>query len=84
MPDYRRSASPYTAPPVTSYNSLVASARLYKGAGDPLIQKRGWQKEAWDFYHAMGEYWYGVTWKANATSRVRLVAAKLSPGVDEP
>jgi len=84
MPDYRRSASPYGAPPSAPYNSLVASAQLMQGWGDPLIQKRAWQREGWDFYHAMGEFWYGVTWKANALSRVRLVAAKLSPGGDEP
>lgn len=83
MPDYRRSASPYgrSAP---TFNALVASARLMVGSGDPLIQRREWQREGWDFYHAMGEFWYGVTWKSNAMSRVRLVAAKLAPGGDEP
>lgn len=88
MGDYRRSASPYGVSGADSVNShlaaLVASSRLLTGLGDPLIIKREWQKEAWDFYHAMGEYWYGVTWKASAMSRVRLVAAKLSPGGDEP
>jgi hypothetical protein len=64
--------------------ALVSSARLFTGIGDPLVIKREWQREAWDFYHAMGEFWYGVTWKANAMSRVRLVAAKLAPGGDEP
>lgn len=84
MPDYRRSASPYGGPPSSGYNALLASAQLLTGFGDPLIQKKGWQSEAWDFYHALGEFYYGVTWKANALSRVRLVAAKLSPGGDEP
>lgn len=88
MPDYRRSASPYGLNAPTDTNAimsgLVASAKLFTGIGDPLITKRGWQREAWDFYHAMGELWYGVTWKANAMSRVRLVAAKLAPGGDEP
>jgi hypothetical protein len=89
MGDYRRSASPYGIHTVGDANSvlghaLIASARVLTGIGDPLIQKREWQREAWDFYHAMGEFWYGVTWKANAMSRVRLVAAKLAPGGDEP
>jgi hypothetical protein len=82
MPDYRRSAPSFVSSP--HVNSLIASARTYKGQGDPIIQKREWQKEAWDFYHAMGEFWYGTTWLSNALSRVRLVAAKLQPGGDEP
>lgn len=88
MPDYRRSASPYgliaQGPENAVLGALVASSRLFTGIGDPLVIKREWQREAWDFYHAMGEFWYGVTWKANAMSRVRLVAAKLAPGGDEP
>lgn len=85
MSDYRRSASPYGLPVThVEANALVASARLMTGSGDPLIQHREWQREAWDFYDAMGEFWYGTTWLSNAMSRVRLVAAKLSPGGDEP
>ena len=84
MSDYRRSADPYGIAPPQLPNAIVASARLMAGAGDPLIQHREWQREAWDFYDAMGEFWYGVTWLSNAMSRVRLVAAKLSPGGDEP
>ena len=84
MSDYRRSASPYGLPKQIDANALVASARLLTGAGDPIIQKREWQREGWDFYDAMGEFWYGITWLSNAMSRVRLVAAKLSPGGDEP
>ena len=69
----------------SSFNALVASASRYTGTSlDHLIQNREWQREAWDFYHAMGEFWYGVTWKSNALSRVRLVAAKLQPGGGEP
>jgi hypothetical protein len=84
MPDYRRSANPYGLAQSPAFNSLVASARLYTGPGDPIIQKKAWQSEAWDFWRAMGEFWYGVTWLSNAMSRVRLVAAKLQPGGDEP
>lgn len=84
MSDYRRSADPYGLTPPALPNAIVASARMMTGAGDPIIQKREWQREAWDFYDAMGEFWYGTTWLSNAMSRVRLVAAKLSPGGDEP
>ena len=81
MTDRRRMTKPVS----TSFNALVASAARYTGTGlDHLIQNREWQREGWDFYHAMGEFWYGVTWKSNALSRVRLVAAKLQPGGGEP
>lgn len=84
MSDYRRSANPYGGSTSAAFNSLVASAQLFTGVGDPLIQKKAWQAEAWDFWRAQGEFWYGVTWLSSAMSRVRLVAAKLQPGGDEP
>lgn len=75
----------YTNPLGVGPSSMVASAEKMTGSLlDHLIQNRGWQKEGWDFYHAMGEFWYGVTWLSNACSRVRLVAAKKQPGGDEP
>ena len=44
-----------------------------------------WQRDAWDFYDAVGELRFGCQWIANAMSRVNLVAAMppLGPG-DEP
>lgn len=75
----------YTNPLSVGPSSMVASAEKMTGSLlDHLIQNRQWQREAWDFYHAMGEFWYGVTWLSNACSRVRLVAAKKQPGGDEP
>jgi hypothetical protein len=82
--DYRRSASPYGLTAAGANSALLASARVLTGVGDPLIIKREWQREGWDFYHANGEFWYGINWLASAMSRVRLVAAKLAPGGDEP
>lgn len=81
MPDYRRSAPQRVS---SGYNALLASAKRFTGGGDTRIQKRSWQIEAWDFYHAMGEFWYGTNWLANACSRVRLVAARKQSGGDEP
>jgi hypothetical protein len=43
-----------------------------------------WQEEAWGFYDDLGEFRYGVEWVSAMLSRVRLYAAKLEPGEDEP
>lgn len=65
--------------------ALVAAARQMTGSmTDHLIQNRAWQREAWDFFHAIGEYWYGIEWLSNACSRVRLVAAVKRPGMEKP
>ena len=48
MGDYRRSASPFGLTASSDVNSqlsaLMASARLMTGSGDPIIQKREWQR----------------------------------------
>lgn len=48
------------------------------------IQSLPWQMEAWDFYDDLGEFRFGVSWKAETMSRIRLRAAKVSPDTDEP
>lgn len=48
------------------------------------IQNESWQEESWDYYESLGEFNYGVEWFAEALSRVRLTAAVMSPGGDEP
>lgn len=66
-------------------DQLTAAAQRFTGSlTDHLIQNRAWQTEAWDFYHAMGEFWFGTEWLANACSRVRLVAAVKRSAGDEP
>lgn len=43
------------------------------------------QREAWTYYKAIGECYYGVgLWLANSISRCRLVLAERMPGSDEP
>lgn len=44
----------------------------------------GWQRELWDYYDTLGEFNIAVTWRSYMISRVRLRAAKLKPGSDEP
>jgi hypothetical protein len=65
--------------------ALTASAQLLFGTElqRPLTYE-SWQSEAWDFYESLGEFNYGVEWFSEALSRVRLLAAKVTPGGDEP
>lgn len=43
------------------------------------------QKEAWNYYHALGEVNYAIgSWLANAISRCRLMAATRSTSTDDP
>lgn len=83
MPDLVRRA---TRP--TPTDPLVAAARTYQAAqtnsATNLFHYTGWQKEAWHFWRTLGEVNYGLTWRANAVSRVRLTAAELVPGGEEP
>jgi hypothetical protein len=52
---------------------------------DITIQPNEPQKEAWSFYRALGEVQFGVgVWLAGCVSRVRLIAAELQSGGDEP
>lgn len=82
MPDRRRNRR-------LKYNSLVASAELMVAPNRALkgqINKtEAWQADAWNFFDEVGELRFGVTWIANAMSRVNLVAAApaSAPG-DEP
>lgn len=75
--------------------ALTAAAQILQGPDAPSPSDIGmqrqlhrtpdeWQRECWDFYDTLGEFRQGVTWKANLLSRVRLRAAKKTPGQDEP
>lgn len=67
---------------------LVASSQILPHAdqryGITATQYETWQAEAWLFYENLGEFNYGVEWFSEALSRVRLVAAELVSGGDEP
>jgi hypothetical protein len=43
-----------------------------------------WQVELWEYLETCGEFGLSVTWRSNMISRVRLRAAEVSPGLDEP
>ena len=83
MPDLvRRAARPAPLDP------LVAAARTYQAAqvntASNVFHYDSWQKEAWHFWRTLGEVNYGLTWRANACSRARLLAAEMVPGGEEP
>lgn len=80
----RRGPAP-TPPTPAQPNALTAAAVPVREPRSELIRNtEGWQEEAWGYYDDLGEFRYGVEWVAAMLSRVRLYAAKLEPGADEP
>jgi hypothetical protein len=76
---WRDKATPEPAAAVTAAASIVAKPR------SPLLKTPDtWQREAWDFFDQLGEFNSGVNWLSQMMSRVRLRAALLDPGLDEP
>lgn len=73
------------SPPMPDPAALTAAA---VPAEAPLAQfirhPDRWQNELWGYFDTEGEFNYGVQWLANMCSRVRLRAAKVDPGSDEP
>lgn len=67
-----------------SARGLTSSAAVLRADRGSTIAKKQWQDEAWGQYRAQGELWYAVEWLANAVSRVRLKAARIVDGGDEP
>lgn len=50
-----------------------------------VVQPNEWQREAWGYYHSLGELNFAIgSWLSNAVSRCRLYAGQLVPGSDEP
>lgn len=100
MPWYRRSPKSTTASAVPSavdaaltaaaanvaaMRSLTAAALSMKASEATFMpQYTSWQTEAWDYYDTLGEFRFAVDWKADMLSRLRLRAARITPGQDEP
>lgn len=73
--------------PYSVFRPLTASARRYRLDNrediEALVQLRNaetWQKDAWEYFDAIGEIKYAFTMVANISSRIRLYAAR----VDDP
>lgn len=73
--------TPANQPP----NALTAAAAPVTSPRTELIRNTDtWQQEAWAYHEDLGEFRYAVDWESKRLSRVRLYAAKLEPGQDEP
>lgn len=67
-----------------AYNALTASAKIIPPNQKLTPTYQSWQQQLWDYYDRLGEFESGVSWRSNTMSRVRLLAAELMPGGDEP
>lgn len=70
--------------PLPAFNNVTASAAVIppRRIHDPEYTSE--QDQLWDYYQRLEEFSAAVNWKANAISRVRLIAAEFLPGGDEP
>jgi hypothetical protein len=84
----RRSALPTPTPPapvVPEQHAVTAAASTITSPRTELLRTTdAWQEEAWGYYDDLGPFRYAIEWKSAMLSRVRLYAAKLTPGEDEP
>jgi len=64
--------------------TLIASASVLSPLRTNSPQYDSVQDQLWDYYYRLEEFSAAVTWKANALSRIRLVAAEYIPGGSEP
>jgi hypothetical protein len=67
--------------------ALVAASQAYTAQefrGSQLFNNMPWQYEAWGFRRTLGEFNQAMDWTARAMSRIRLGAAEIIPGGDEP
>lgn len=86
----RRTPAPAPIPPMPTHRPTVpaaitaAAAPVQSPRTELLRNTETWQQEAWNFYDELGEFRYAADWDAAMLSRVRLYAAKLEPGADEP
>jgi hypothetical protein len=71
-----------TALALTAAAQVVSSPSV--GARRVVPKYSTWQDELWDYYESLGEFNIAVTWRSYMMSRVRLRAARIKPGSDEP
>ena len=64
--------------------ALTASAAIVAPTRNLRLFNLTWQNEAWNFYRTLGTLKYGVNWRAQAMSRVRLRAAISHDDGEEP
>ena len=77
-------AAPWRNDPRAGEGPAAAYRLEQDKTGNYTPNNAGWQNQAWQFYDDLGEFRYGVDWRAEMVSRVRLRAGKKIPGADEP
>jgi hypothetical protein len=79
---------PALARPAPVAEVLTAAAQAYTPSEWRNAQVFGgnnpWENEAWGFWDTLGEFYQAVDWQSRAMSRIRLGAAEVVPGGDEP
>lgn len=76
---------PELATGVRRFGALTAAALgIRTGRGRVLAPQELWTSDVWQYYDTLGEFRFGVDWRANTISRIRLRAARVVPGQDEP
>lgn len=64
---------------------LTAAATIIKPSRAIRTTKFPWQTQLWNYYRdGIGAFKYGMLWHSQTMSRVRLTAATIVPGGDEP
>ncbi len=80
MPDSRR--VPARLRPALTAAAAPYTPDLFRSGS--VFYEQAWQREAWGFRRSLGEYNQAMDWMARAMSRIRLTAAEIVPGGDEP
>lgn len=70
--------------PLPGFTAMTAAARILPENKNFNPQYDSWQEQAWSMWEQVSEFEAAVSWRANAMSRIRLVAAEVVPGGDEP
>ena len=82
---FRRRPLPPTHTPAAEPQALTAAAAPVAEPRTHLLRTTDtWQEEVWQYHDTLGEFRYATDWESKRFSRVRLYAAKLEPGADEP
>lgn len=70
--------------PLPAFNAMTAAARVLPENKNFAPKYDTWQEQAWALWGSVAEFSAAVGWRSGTASRVRLVAAEVIPGADEP
>lgn len=69
-------------PPALTAAATPYTPQMWRDGG--IFRYQTWQAEAWGFRRTLGEFNQAIDWMSRAMSRIRLTAAEIVPGGDEP